>query len=308
MKKIFLILVVVFMIVSFSACADTTVKGSVVEISENGDAMLDIMPQKLMEIADIGDTVVVSFGNFSEEMLFVDEIVNEDGKLQLFLNRNNWDINIAIYNGDFCQTYGIKTRDKLSIIKKLSSNWLVLNIGADEMFSLFRKKKIDTVKIVDEIENTVFGWAKQHGFKKYGRTFNRIVDKDIVQVINFQNGCPEKRVYGVLFVNLGIRVPECESFPYEQKKYYKEYECNIRCTLDEYIDKKENPYNLKDNPQKIADDIIQKLENVILPIFNTLSSRENIIKHLKNYAEFNSMRNHLVDRDIDAIKEILKKK
>lgn len=173
------------------------------------------------------------------------------------------------------------------------------------MLAIFRKKKIDTTKIVDEIEKTVFEWAKQYGFKKYGRTFNRVVDKDIVQVINFQNGCPEKDVYGVLWVNLGIRVPECADFPKEQKKYYKEYECNIRCGLDEYIDNKDNPYNLKENPQKIATDIIKKLSGVILPIFDVLSSRENIVKELKNYPEFNSFRNHLVDRDIDTIKSKL---
>ena len=175
------------------------------------------------------------------------------------------------------------------------------------MLAIFRKKKIDTTKIVNEIENTVFEWAKQYGFKKYGRTFNRVVDKDIVQVINFQNGCPEKDVYGVLWVNLGIRVPECADFPNEQKKYYKEYECNIRCRLDEYIDNMDHPYDLKENPEKIASDIIEKLSGVILPIFDALSSRESIIKELKNYPEFNSFRNHLIDRDIDAIKSNLDK-
>ncbi len=173
------------------------------------------------------------------------------------------------------------------------------------MFAVFRRKKVDTTKIVDEIENTVFEWAKQYDFKKYGRTFNRTVDNDIVQVINFQNGCTEKEVYGLLWVNLGIRVPECTDFPNEQKKHYKEYECNIRCRLDEYTDKMDNPYNLKENPEKIANNIIEKLSKIILPVFDVLSSRENIIKELKNYPEFNSFRNHLIDRDINAIKSKL---
>ena len=171
------------------------------------------------------------------------------------------------------------------------------------MFELFRKKKIDTVKNVDEIENIVFQWAKQYGFKKYGRTFNRTVDSDIVQVINFQNGCPAKDVYGVLWINLGIRTPECSDFPDEQKKYYNEYECNIRCRLDEYVEKKDNPYNLKEKPKKIADDIIKKLDKYVLPVFDILSSREIIIKELKNYSDFNLFRNHLVDKDINTIIE-----
>ncbi len=172
------------------------------------------------------------------------------------------------------------------------------------MFSVF-SKKIDTTKTVDEIEYIVFEWAKQYGFKKYGRTLNRLVDKDITQVINFQNGCPEKGVQGVLWINLGIRVPECTSFPSEYKKYYKEYECNIRCRLDEYLYKKDNPYKLKGNPQKIADDIIKKLNKEILPVFDILSSRESIVKELKNYPDFNIIRNHLVDKDIELIKEKL---
>lgn len=169
------------------------------------------------------------------------------------------------------------------------------------MFALFRRKKVDTTKIVDEIERAVYQWAKQYGFHKFGRTLNRIVDQDIVQVIHFQNGCPEKGIHGVLWVNLGIRIPECADFPNEVKKYYQEHECNIRCGLDEYIDKKDNPYDLRKDPQEIAGDITQKLQDVILPIFDTLSSREAIIKELKNYSEFNSFRNHLVDRDVSLI-------
>lgn len=169
------------------------------------------------------------------------------------------------------------------------------------MFSLFRRKKVNTIKAVNEIECAVYQWAKQYGFRKFGRTLNRIVDQDIVQVIHFQNGCPEKRVHGVSWVNLRIRIPECSDFPNDVKKYYQEHECNIRCSLDEYIDKKDSLYDLRKDPQKIAGDIIQKLQDVILPIFDILSSREAIIKERKDYPEFNSFRCHLVDRDINLI-------
>ncbi len=169
------------------------------------------------------------------------------------------------------------------------------------MCAWFHRKKVDTTKVVDEIERTVYQWARQYGFHKFGRTLNRIVEQDIVQVIHFQNGCPEKGVHGVLWVNLGIRIPECADFPNDAKKYYQEHECNIRCRLDEYIDKKDSPYDLRKDPQKIAGDIIQKLQDMILPIFDILSSREAIITELKNYPEFNSFRNHLIDRDINLI-------
>ena len=103
---------------SLSACSDTTVKGSVVRESTYGNAELDIMPQKLMEKANVGDTVVVTIGNFKKEMPFVEDLIAEDGKLQLFLDREDWSISVCIYNGDFCQTYDIDTGEKVLIEKK----------------------------------------------------------------------------------------------------------------------------------------------------------------------------------------------
>ena len=89
MKRLFIVLITLVMIFTLSACADTTVKGSVVRESTYGNAELDIMPQKLLEIAEVGDTVLVTIGNFSEEMLFVDKLIEEDGKLQLFFSEQN---------------------------------------------------------------------------------------------------------------------------------------------------------------------------------------------------------------------------
>ena len=118
MKRIVGILLLFVMTLTLSSCATSTVKGSVVEISETGNAVLDIMPQKLMEKANVGDTVVVSIGNYKEEMTFVEELIVEDGKLQLFLDRDNWSISVCVYNGDFCETYGIDTGKKVLIEKK----------------------------------------------------------------------------------------------------------------------------------------------------------------------------------------------
>ena len=100
-----------------------------------------------------------------------------------------------------------------------------------------KDKQLDTKTIVDSIEKAVYAEVKPLGFKKHGRTLHRFVDGDISQVINFQVGCPPKGVYDVLWVNIGIRVPECflRSFSPEERleKYYHEYHCNIRCRLKE---------------------------------------------------------------------------
>ena len=163
------------------------------------------------------------------------------------------------------------------------------------------RKKVNTTQVVNEVENIVYAWCKPFGFQKHGRTLHRFVDRDLSQVINFQNGCPEKQVYGILWINIGIRVPECAHFPGEHKAYYKEYDCNIRCRLDEYIEGEEKPYRLSDDPERIAADIIMKLEKSIMPVFDILSTRQSIIENLRNYPDFNALRNHLVERDISTI-------
>lgn len=117
--------------------------------------------------------------------------------------------------------------------------------------------RTDTSKKVDLIQRIISPYLKENGFRRYGRTYTRVVDTDIAQVINFQNGCPQKGVQGSLWVNLGIRVPECHEHKisdFSQKKCYQDYECNIRCRLDD------DGYDLSENAESIAEDILEKLK------------------------------------------------
>ena len=76
MKRMVAFLMVVIMISSLSACADTTVKGTVLRESAYGNAELNVMPQKLMEKVDIGDTVVVTIGDFEKKWFLYLQIIN----------------------------------------------------------------------------------------------------------------------------------------------------------------------------------------------------------------------------------------
>ena len=118
MKRFISIIVIFILLYSLCACSDTTVKGSVVRESTYGNAELDIMPQKLMENIIVGDTVLVTIGDFSEEMPFVDVLIADDGKLQLFFDKEDHSINICIYNQRFCDTYDIEVGAKVTIKKK----------------------------------------------------------------------------------------------------------------------------------------------------------------------------------------------
>ena len=129
------------------------------------------------------------------------------------------------------------------------------------MLSIFKRNKLDSKATVDAIEKLVYAELKPLGFKKFGRTLHRFVDGDISQVINFQISMHT----WYLYVNIGIRVPECVDEvmgkPKEHKKCFYEYECNIRSRLGHIVDKKDSTYDLRKAPQKLAKDIIKNLMN-----------------------------------------------
>lgn len=156
--------------------------------------------------------------------------------------------------------------------------------------------KNETKKKVDLIQRTLSPYLKENGFRRYGRTYVKFVDEDIAQVINLQNGCPQKGVQGTLWVNLGIRVPECfehKVSDFTEKKCYQDYECNIRCRLDELC-KAESGYDLSEDAEDIAGDILEKLKKYAMPVFDALDCRDAILAHRKEYADFDSMNDHLI--------------
>lgn len=166
------------------------------------------------------------------------------------------------------------------------------------MFPFLRKNTLTTTESVDIIEKIVYEYLKPLGFRKYGRTLHRFVDGDISQVVNFQNGCPAKGVMGILWVNIGIRVPESYERKFTlsepQKKYYHEYECNMRTRLGSVVDHRDTYYNLKKDPEKIGKDILEKLKDYVLPVFDVLSSRDAILKFRKDYEVFDEFNKHMI--------------
>ena len=159
------------------------------------------------------------------------------------------------------------------------------------MFDL-RKKEIDSGAVVDAVEAMVYAVVKPLGFRKFGRTLHRFVGGDISQVIHFQNGCPQQDVHDVLWVNLGIRVPECfeRTFaPGKQKRYYHEYECNIRTRLGELADGRDAEYDLREAPEGIGKDVVEKLKLHVLPLYEKVTSRDAVLEYREELCTFDHM-------------------
>jgi len=160
------------------------------------------------------------------------------------------------------------------------------------------KTDIDTGAILDEVERTIYLAVKPFGFRRYGRTLHRFVSGDISQVIHFQTGPVYRGETHLLFVNTGIRVPECMSRSFLEednpKKYYQEFECNIRSRLGTVEGKKESCYDLREPAAEITADILRQIMDTVLPVFEDLHSRDAILARRKEYPRFDRMNDHLI--------------
>ena len=99
--------------------------------------------------------------------------------------------------------------------------------------------KSETVRHLDEIERIVYAALKPLGFRKHGRTLHRFTSGDVSQCVSFRCGQARREESHLMWVGLGIGVPECMARFFqpdaEPKKYYKDYECNIRADLGDAV-------------------------------------------------------------------------
>ena len=156
-----------------------------------------------------------------------------------------------------------------------------------------RVNTLGTPESIDIIENAVYAELKPLGFRKHGRTLHRFVDGDISQVINFQCGQSYREETHLMWVNIGIRVPECflRSFSPDEnpKKYYRESECNIRSRLGKVKGKKVTTYNLHGSIDEITADILGQIKEYVLPTFDVLKDRTSILEKRREYRNFDTL-------------------
>jgi hypothetical protein len=121
MKRFLLVMVVVIMasaaLAASLAYLAGSVRGTVMQVTEDGRAVLDIMPQKLLEELSVGDTALVKIGSFKAEMPLAEELIPKEDELQLLLDRENGSVLICSYHEDVCEQYGIRVGDRVIIWK-----------------------------------------------------------------------------------------------------------------------------------------------------------------------------------------------
>ena len=88
---------------------------------------------------------------------------------------------------------------------------------------------------------------------------------------------------------------EPQFFPEETpKKYYHEYDCNIRSRLGLIEGKEEACFDLQTDAEPILEEILRQVQNVVIPAFEVLSSREAILEERRNYPNFDILNRHLI--------------
>ena len=163
------------------------------------------------------------------------------------------------------------------------------------------EKIINVTETINLIENEVYKEMKPVGFTKHGRTLHRFVSEDISHVIVFQCGQAYREETHLMWVRLGIRIPECvdrDFNPVNDKKSCHDDNCNIRSDLGivKTRNKKKNKtFNLrKDTPENISAEILNTLTRDVLPVFDILSTRQAVLDHRRDYPYFDTLNSHLI--------------
>lgn len=153
-------------------------------------------------------------------------------------------------------------------------------------------------ELLNELQSTVHRQLlKKMGFKKSGRTFNRISNDGLIEVINFQSGRYEfgqeipglrENLYGSFTINIGICIPENFKHTFDkEKKFYHEYDCDLRARIGSLMGNGEDiwwelkPHYLEDQSKRI----IQLVNDKALGFFEKLNSREKIYKNWEDTAQ-----------------------
>ncbi len=166
------------------------------------------------------------------------------------------------------------------------------------MAVLFKSpENADTTQQLNEITNTVYLHLKPLGFRKHSRTLHRFVSEDISQVIHFQRGTTQGKPNYLFCVNLGIRIPESAERVFhlkDTKKFYHEYECNIRSRLGTVSGRRETWFDLRNNAERTTKRIVAEIDSVVVPVFDILNSRDAVLRHRREYPLFDCHNSHLI--------------
>jgi hypothetical protein len=143
---------------------------------------------------------------------------------------------------------------------------------------------------VDDIQKTIGIFLKTRGFKTRGRTFNRLTEDGLTQVINIQMGPSDppgtthipgirENMHGFFTINLGVYVPEVARYRGggEARSWVQEYYCCVRARLGEVSGVHGDVWWPARFDEGMMEEIRRQLEQYGLPFLDRFSTRDKIL-------------------------------
>jgi hypothetical protein len=154
------------------------------------------------------------------------------------------------------------------------------------------------VTAVDAIQAALKPVLKAHGYKVRGRTFNRVTEDGLTQVINVQLGPPDlpgtvyipgltRNLHGLFTLNLGVYVPEVAAWTSSgpPRAWVQEYYCCIRDRLGHVSGAQTDAWWHAYASQEVIDDIRMRLAVFGLPFLARFATRDLILAELHGKGE-----------------------
>jgi uncharacterized protein DUF4304 len=151
---------------------------------------------------------------------------------------------------------------------------------------------------VDQIQDALRPFLKDRGFKVRGRTFNRVTEDGLTQVVSVQMGASDppgttyipglrENLHGLFTVNLGVYVPEVARHHGggQARSWVQEYHCCVRARLGETWGEKRDVWWHARNDDAVVEDVRRRLEVDGLPFLDRFSSRDKILDEWNGRSE-----------------------
>jgi hypothetical protein len=152
------------------------------------------------------------------------------------------------------------------------------------------------VASMNRLQHAVGAELKKVGFTTRGRTFNRITDDSLTQVVNFQMAPSDppgtthiaglrENLRGWFTVNLGVYVPEVGLHSGESGRFVQDYHCCVRQRLGAVApEPKDVWWRIAADHATVAD-LCQRLADDGMPFLERFGSRERILREWSEAAK-----------------------
>lgn len=145
---------------------------------------------------------------------------------------------------------------------------------------------------MDELQGRLNPLLRQFGFRRHGRTYNRVTSDGLTQVVGFQMGAFDppgttyfpglrENLYGRFTVNLGVYVPEVarEHGGGPAKAVVHDYNCCVRARLGQ-VTGRDLWWGISAAGSLLAE-MHERLQEEAFPFFRAFESREQIVREFR---------------------------